>query len=479
MRSFRLLTTCLILTVLSCGKSTETIIVTDDTGLLPGEDNGTTTAFKTAATEAETDTFLQVKVGESDFIETLDPLFASSNSELRVIHLIYDGLTRLGDDGSVEPAIARSWEITRDSLRYVFRLDQEIFFHNSNTFSSGLGRRVVASDVEQSFLRMGLISVPDHAANMFSNIRGFDAYHTEQTYVKNPAVRVISNIEGITVQNDSTIVFQLDKKDPDFLKKLAHPWASVYANESLVREGPIRRPIGTGPYYFVRQEENLLILASNNQYPFHSDLPDRLDISFGLSEGDMYQQFARGELDVINEIGPESIKTLLEDPEQLSVSFRNLYELYRPEVQSIFRLFFNPASGQTDVPVLITSLDPDSVISDPKLGTLMIQDSQAPEEAPSSGSVRIAHTTNPFETYLLDAVSKAFTDRNITLTLSSSYAVTDEVALSTSEFEDAVLLLEWTAPVYCITRKGSSGLSITSTPWNISFSGFQKATGSN
>lgn len=480
MKSLRLLIPFFILIILGCGKSMETIVVEGDAELLPGENDSTKASFDTATTEPDTDPFLQIKVGESDYIETLDPLFASSNSELRMIHLIYDGLTRLGEDGRVKPAIAKSWDITRDSLRYIFHLNQDVFFHNSSAFSSGLGRKVVASDVELSFLRMGKIAVPDYAANMFSNIRGFKAYHIEQTYVKNPAVRVISNIEGITVQNDSTIVFQLDKKDPDFLKKLAHPWASVYAKESLLGEDPIQRPIGTGAYYFVRRDDNLIILASNNQYPFRSDLPDRLDIRFGLSEAEMYQHFARGELDVITEIGPESIKTLLEDPEQLSISFKNMYELYRPEVQGTYRLFYNPASRQADVPKLITSLAPDSVLNDPKLGTVIIRDTLAllPEES-TSETVRIAHTTNPFEIYLLDAVSKVFTDRNITLTLSSSYAVTDEVALATAQFEDALLLIEWHAPVYCIIQKGSSGLSISSTPWNISFSGFQKSAGTN
>ena len=54
---------------------------------------------------------------------TLDPQIASGEAELIIIENCMEGLVRLNAAGEVEPAIAQSWEISADGLRYTFHLN--------------------------------------------------------------------------------------------------------------------------------------------------------------------------------------------------------------------------------------------------------------------------------------------------------------------------------------------------------------------
>ena len=219
---------CLLFLIVSCGKSTEVTIVDDSSGMLPSDKAGDAT--KRAEVQ---DDFTILKIGELNSIQTLDPLFATTSSEFRINALIYDGLTQIDANGDVKPAIAKKWTITRDSLRYTFTLRDNLYYHDDSRFTSGIGRLVTPEDIVLNFERMASILVPDNAADMFKSVKGFNAYHTEQTFIKIPANRTIKSIEGIYSSNDSTLVIQLAKKDSELLEKLAHPLTSVYPKESI------------------------------------------------------------------------------------------------------------------------------------------------------------------------------------------------------------------------------------------------------
>lgn len=94
---------CLLFLIVSCGKSTEVTIVDDSSGMLPSDKAGDAT--KRAEVQ---DDFTNLKIGELNNIQTLDPLFATTSSEFRINALIYDGLTQIDSNGDVKPAIAKN-----------------------------------------------------------------------------------------------------------------------------------------------------------------------------------------------------------------------------------------------------------------------------------------------------------------------------------------------------------------------------------
>ena len=54
--------------------------------------------------------------------ETLDPAKSTGVPEARIELNVFEGLTRLDENDMPQPAIAESWEISEDGLRYVFHL---------------------------------------------------------------------------------------------------------------------------------------------------------------------------------------------------------------------------------------------------------------------------------------------------------------------------------------------------------------------
>jgi peptide/nickel transport system substrate-binding protein len=70
----------------------------------------------------------------------LNPLLSGFNPPDRdLCSLIFSGLTRLGEDGKVEPDLASDWEIGADGLSYTFRLRSNAYWHD--------GTPVTADDV--------------------------------------------------------------------------------------------------------------------------------------------------------------------------------------------------------------------------------------------------------------------------------------------------------------------------------------------
>ncbi len=453
-----------------CGKSTETTIVKPKAGLFQ---NQSSTKLSERSQQTTDDDFTHLNIGEVAAIESLDPLFAQNNSELRTIHLIYDGLTRIADDGSVAPALASKWNVSPDSLRYTFQLRTDVYFHNSSKFSSGLGRRLSAKDVENNFLRMGSVLVPDMAAKKFQSILGFDNYTKELSTVKNPNKRVIHSIEGLKVQNDSTLIITLANKDSNLLLNLAHPHASIYAEESLSKEGgPIMQPIGTGAFYFAKKESNKLIFASNNEYYRGINLPDRLDIVSGSDVKQLLQVLTRGELNALIELAPKTMVEITDTLGNLKSPYNSNYTLEKEPVFGEYRMFYNAESNQPNARNFVASLNSVFDDNEVQLGSISAASGSSKLFDISKLSVKVTHTSNPFEQYLVNALASKFVANGATFSLNASYALNKDVAFSLAPHGDLAPVLTWKVPIYILQEKDLKGISISHTPWNISFNGF-------
>jgi len=464
--SFKFILLSVVLFV-SCSKSAEVTIVDDSFGVLPTENKN-----QQDSRTIVQDDFTVIKIGEINDIQTMDPLFATSSSEFRIHSLIYDGLTQYTDDGNISGAIAKRWTISRDSLRYTFTLRDNMFYHSDSKFTSGIGRQVTPNDIVLNFERMASILVPDNAAELFSTIQGFNAFHTEQTYIKIPSNRTIKSIEGISVSNDSTLVFVLDKKDSQFLEKLAHPYASIYPKESIPgNKTPIFEPIGTGIYYLAQRKNNLFILASNDDYFENQKVPTRIDITHGKKEADLYQDFAKGDLDALIEIAPSTIIQVTDSSGNLDTIFSLAFKLNKPSVYNEINFYYNPESGNESA-FSFLSIQKDSFLDFEKsLGEVSVNNKNENAASLIKETSYIAYTRNPAEVYFINAIAEKFSSEGNNVVMNSSYAVTDNISFSTVNFPNSVPTVVWKLPVYILSRPNLSGITISHKPWNISFDG--------
>lgn len=156
---------------------------------------------------------------------------------------LFEGLTRINGDGEAELAAAEAIEISKDQLRYTFRL-RELKWSN--------GEEVKASHFVDSWKRGISKNSPCLRADLFYVIK--NAKSAKKGDVPLDAV-------GISAPDDKTIVVELIHPTPYFLDLTANPLFSPLYDNS---ETPT---VFNGPFTLKHWEhEKVLILESNPYY---------------------------------------------------------------------------------------------------------------------------------------------------------------------------------------------------------------------
>ena len=148
----------------------------------------------------------------------LDPHLVTAFSSVIVIgDTIYEGLTTIAEDLSVQPGLATGWDISDDGLSYTFSLASGVTFHD--------GSAMTAEDVAASLRRV------------------------QNEEMASPLASRISPITGINVIDDATVELSLDAPFAPILTSLAGI-AIVPAEMETDKESLQMTPVGTGPFMF-------------------------------------------------------------------------------------------------------------------------------------------------------------------------------------------------------------------------------------
>ena len=75
-----------------------------------------------------------------------DPQTLSATAIWRAIENMYDTLTRIKPDLTIEPSLAESWDISEDGTVYTFHIRQGVTFHD--------GSPLTADDVAFTYTRL-------------------------------------------------------------------------------------------------------------------------------------------------------------------------------------------------------------------------------------------------------------------------------------------------------------------------------------
>src|SRR5699024_8371460 len=92
--------------------------------------------------QAETDKRV-FRYNQPEALSSLDPAFARNQANIWASTQLYNGLLELDESLKPAPALARSWEISPEGLRYTFHLRQDVHFHDNPVFPNGKGRKVI------------------------------------------------------------------------------------------------------------------------------------------------------------------------------------------------------------------------------------------------------------------------------------------------------------------------------------------------
>jgi peptide/nickel transport system substrate-binding protein len=209
-----------------------------------------------------------------------DPQIDYTLQEWQLLIFTHDGLVAFKRTSGVEgtkivPDLASSIPTpTNGGKTFTFHLRSGITFSNGKPFK--------ASDVRYTFERLFKIGQSPNAGTWYNVIVGGDAC------VKTP--KTCSLAKGV-VANDAanTVTFHLTRGDPEFLDKLAVPFAFILPTGTSNKEVQVPPP-GTGPYYFAQYNPTKQIRLVRNKY-FHvwskdaqpAGSPDVIEMRFGLS----------------------------------------------------------------------------------------------------------------------------------------------------------------------------------------------------
>lgn len=147
----------------------------------------------------------------------LDPTAGAAAAIDEVVYAnIFEGLTRFGPDGAIQPALAESWEVAEDGKVYTFHLHTGVTFHDGTSFD--------AEDVKFSLDRA----------------RAADSANAQRA--------LFAGIDSVDVLDPATVRVTLKDPDGNFPFNLAWGDAVIVAPESVADEAT--KPIGTGPFKF-------------------------------------------------------------------------------------------------------------------------------------------------------------------------------------------------------------------------------------
>ena len=266
-------------------------------------------------------------------VTSLDPAFSRNPQNIWPINQLFNGLVQLNKNLNIEPEIASSWSISPDGLTYTFYLRNDVYFHESPIFGEKKTRRVEAKDFVFSFDRL------------------------KDPVVASPGSWVLLNVENYEATAENILTITLKNPFPAFLGLLTMRYCSVVPKEVTTYYGVNFRsnPIGTGPFYFKRWDENVKLVLLKNQKYFEKDtngnkLPflDAISVRFIPDIQSEFMLFLQGKFDFINSLDTSYKDELLDyDGTLRSKYFEKINMLKGPYLNSEYIGIFldsnNPA----------------------------------------------------------------------------------------------------------------------------------------
>ncbi len=291
------------------------------------------------------------RYNEVEYLKSLYPQGVTEVTSHRITNQVYEGLVDFNQkDLTVEPRLAKSWDVDSSATVYTFHLHTGVLFHDDPCFPDGKGREMIARDFVYCF---NLLCTPDAKNQGFSFyrdiIRGAKDLYTAREKKQHDADELGSF--GVKAKDDSTLQITLVKPYADFLNRLALPFASVFPHEAIEKyKGDILyHTVGTGPFVIkALKADEAVVMARNEKYwgkdEFGNQLPylDGIKVSFIKEDKTEMLELVKGNLEMKYRLPFSMIDQILDEQKNLKGDYKNFQLQITPEYSIQFYGFLVP-----------------------------------------------------------------------------------------------------------------------------------------
>jgi len=213
----------------------------------------------------------------------LDPTAGAAAAIDEVVYAnLFEGLTRIDENGAVQKGLAEDWTISADGLTYTFKLHSGVKFQDGTAMDS--------ADVKFSLDRA----------------RAADSTNAQKG--------LFEGIESVDTPDPLTVVVKLSHPDGLFLWKMGWGDAVIVAPETAGNNKS--HPVGTGPFRFVEWKKGDSVRLERWE-GYWGKKPALRTVTFKFVSDPSAQVAAlmAGDIDAIPNVGaPESLERFKADP---------------------------------------------------------------------------------------------------------------------------------------------------------------------
>jgi oligopeptide transport system substrate-binding protein len=228
---------------------------------------------------------------------------------------LFEGLVELDEQLNVQPCLANHWDIDSNGLTFTFYLKNDVYFHHSN-------KKLTAQDFVYTFTRLINPETSSPGAWIFN-----DKVDGSKQFDKN----VPNDQKPFYALNDSILIIRLNKRFPPFVSLLSMPYCFVVRpNHSTASNPGIRNiPVGTGPFSFVKWEEEVSMLFHKNRNYHQPEFPklDGVIIDLNRNKQAAFMEFIAGKYDFFNGITLTTKDELLTPGGELKDKYKERFNL--------------------------------------------------------------------------------------------------------------------------------------------------------
>ena len=239
-----------------------------------------------AASPASAQTPVQggtLNIGFPSDTKTLDPMFSVEFTERQVLYMVFNTLTKLGPDFSINPELALGWDVQDGGKRVVFELRQGVKFHDGTDFDAAAVKWNIDTRLDEA--------------------------------VKSPQRKqLVEVIDSVEVLDPATVVFNLKEPYPGLLGELAQRGGFMVSPSAWKKAGADfgGNPVGTGPFLFKEWVRGSQITLERNPNYWEKGLPHLDKVVFQDVSGSVVgvQRLQTGEIDYAGQLSPNDIRPL-------------------------------------------------------------------------------------------------------------------------------------------------------------------------